>query len=150
VSSYGFLFTINTIMIIIIEIPLNSAMANWSYRRTLVLGSILFGAGFGALALARTFIEVALTVMIWTFGEMILFPGMSALVSELAPEGRKGEYMGLYMMTFSVAFMLGPWLGTLAFEKYGATIFWTGNLIVGILSAVLFTLTKKNGKGKPA
>jgi MFS family permease len=147
-SAYGFLFTINTLLIIAIEIPLNSAMGSWSHRKSMILGSILFGVGFGALSVARTFAVVAVTVVIWTFGEMILFPSMSAFVSDLAPEGRRGEYMGLYMMTFSFAFMLGPWLGTLAYQKYGAIIFWTGTLCVGIISAGLLASIKQNGKGK--
>ena len=31
------------------------------------------------------------TVVIWTFGEMILFPSTAAYVSELAPASRRGE-----------------------------------------------------------
>lgn len=49
-SAYGLLFTINTALIILLEIPLTSAIVHWSYARTMSLGSLGFGVGFGALA----------------------------------------------------------------------------------------------------
>lgn len=119
------------------EIPLNAATSHWPHQRTLALGSLLFGLGFGALAIARTFAEVAVTVAIWTFGEMILLPGMSAYVSQIAPGGRQGEYMGLYMMAFSLTFMVGPWAGMLVLERFGATRLWIAMLGVGMVSALL-------------
>src|SRR2546428_2701271 len=73
-SSFGLLFTINTLLIIILEVPLNLRMAGWPYPRTLALGAFLVGAGFGGMALASGFWSVATTVMIWTFGEMVLLP----------------------------------------------------------------------------
>jgi MFS family permease len=136
-SAYGMLFTLNTLLIIFLEIPLNSATAHWPHRRTLAVGSLLFAIGFGSLALAHTLLQVAATVAIWTFGEMILFPGMSAYISEIAPEGMQGEYMGFYMMALSLAFMAGPWIGTLALEHYGARVLWISTLFVGLVSVVL-------------
>lgn len=49
---FGILFLINTVLIVLLEVPLNLAMAGWSHRSSLVLGCILCGAGFGAMALA--------------------------------------------------------------------------------------------------
>ena len=64
------------------------------------------------------------TVVIWTFGEMILLPASAAYVSDIAPPAQSGAYMGLYTMGFSLAFAIGPWLGTqvmedLALQQYG-------------------------------
>ena len=140
-SAYGALFTINTGMIILLEVPLNAATADWPHRRTLAVGSALFAVGFGALAIADSYLEVAATVVIWTVGEMVLLPGMSAYVAEIAPEGRRGEYMGLYMMAFSAAFMLGPWLGTQLLERFGATVLWTAIFGLGMLSALVLSRT---------
>lgn len=135
-SAYGVLFTINTLMIVALEIPLNSATARWPHRRTLALGSLLFAVGYGALSVAHTYAAIAMTVVIWTFGEMTLFPGITAYVSEIAPQGRSGEYMGLFTMSFSLAFVAGPWLGMLMLEHYGATRLWLAAFVVGMLSVI--------------
>lgn len=137
-SAYGMLFTLNTLMIVLMEIPLNSATAHWPHRRTLVLGSALIATGFGVLAWASTYLAIALSVAIWTFGEMLLFPTMSAYVSEIAPEGRRGEYMGLYSMAFNIAFTGAPWIGTLTLNHYGAMTLWLSMFAIGLSSAFVF------------
>ena len=71
-------------------------------------------------------------------GEMVLFPSMSAYMSEIAPPAQRGEYMGLYTMTFSVAFMIGPWLGTWGLESLGATWFWLATFAAGLVSTLIF------------
>jgi MFS family permease len=140
-SAYGMLFTLSSLMVVTMEIPLNSVMAHWPHRRTFMLGCGLMSLGFGALAVARTHFEVALTVAIWTFGEMILFPAMSAYVSEIAPEGRRGEYMGFYAMGFNFALMAAPGLGTFTLDHYGPTLLWLSMLGIGSVSVVIFGFT---------
>ncbi len=136
-SDYGILFAINTIMIILMEVPLNTGMSHWSHRHALSLGCLLWGVGFGALMFATNMITAALTVAIWTFGEMILFPATAAYVSEVAPAQRRGVYMGIYQMTFSLAFILAPWLGTQMLERFGAAWLWGATFILGCLSAAM-------------
>jgi len=136
---YGILFTLNTAIVILIEVPLNTAMAHWSHRSSLALGAFLVGSGFGAMAFATGFGTAAATVVLWTFGEMILLPGTSAYVAEIAPRGRQGKYLGLYTMTFSVAFAIGPSLGTQILERFGATVLWAAVFAAGCLSAGMMT-----------
>jgi MFS family permease len=136
-ATYGILFAVNTVMIIFLEVPLNTAMANWPHRRALALGALLFGIGFGALALATSVASVAATIVVWTFGEMILLPGASAYVAEIAPTERRGVYMGFFQMTFSLSFAVGPWLGTLVMEHWGASSLWIGTFIAGIISTAM-------------
>lgn len=137
-SVYGLLFTLNTVMIVALEIPLNHWTRHWPYRRTLALGSLLYAAGFGSLAWVSGGWGAAATVAVWTFGEMILFPGLSAYVSEIAPARRRGEYMGLLMMAFSVAFIAGTWGGVLAFDRLGGTALWGACFVLGTASALLY------------
>ncbi|UPT72555.1 MAG: MFS transporter [Elusimicrobiota bacterium] len=118
-SFYGLLFTVNTALIVALEVPLNHATARWSHARTLSLGAALFAAGFGAYGLGTRAAHIMIATVIWTFGEMILMPAMTAYVSEISPEDRRGEYMGLYMTGFSLAFTAGPWAGLYALERWG-------------------------------
>ncbi len=136
-SAYGLLFTINTGLIILLEVPLNLAMAGWRHQRVLALGAFLTGAGFGAMALASSVYGVAATVAVWTFGEMILLPGSSAYAAEIAPDDRRGEYMGLYVMSFSMAFTVGPWLGAEVYERFGGNVLWSAAFLCGCLSAAI-------------
>ena len=136
-AGIGLLFAINTVIIIIVEVPLNMAMANWQHRHALALGALLVGLGFGALMLIDGVTGAALTVVIWTFGEMIFLPASAAYVSDVAPREQAGAYMGLYTMGFSVALAVGPWLGTAIMERYGASAVWMGTFVCGLVTAVM-------------
>jgi len=134
---YGMLFTINTILIVAFEVPLNMATAHWPNTRALVIGCMLFAFGFGSLALVASAAGVIWTVVIWTFGEMMLFPAMSAHMGDIAPENRRGAYMGAYTMALSVAFTLGPWAGVSLLAALGPTVIWLVMFALGALAAAL-------------
>jgi MFS family permease len=150
-SVYGTIFTVNTLLIVALEVPLNMAMEHWTHRRTLMLGAFLYAAGFGSYALVgitpfgRT-AGVFAAVVIWTFGEMILMPGSSAYAAEIAPPERRGEYMGLYTMSFNIAFAVGPWLGASILGKWGATTVWGTAFVSGCISTLLMSRTEQ-GRG---
>ena len=152
-SIYGTVFTLNTLMIVVLELPLNNAMAQWSHRRTLTLGAFLYAIGFGSFALAKGPMGIFAAVVVWTFGEMILMPGSAAYAAEIAPTGRRGEYMGLYTMSFSFAFSLGPWLGAMLLERHGPQALWGTALVSGCVSTLLMSrigLHKSNVRSDPA
>lgn len=136
-AGFGMLLAINTVLIIVIEVPLNSAMANWSNRHAIALGALLVGAGFGALVFGGGVLGVAATVVVWTFGEMILLPASSAYVADIAPPAQSGVYMGLYTMGFSVAFAIGPMLGVQVLERFGSDFVWIGAFCCGCLTTIM-------------
>jgi predicted MFS family arabinose efflux permease len=144
---FGLLLTVNTVLIIFIEVPLNSAIAGWSHRRSLPLGTLLSGGGFALLMLTGGFWTAALTVAVWTLGEIILFPASAAYVADIAPEERRGVYMGLYHSTFSVAFALGPWLGVQVLESFGARALSASCLLCGWLSGFLMLRLRTTSSG---
>lgn len=136
-SGYGLLLAINTLLIVILDLPINAATALWPHRRALLLGSTLVACGFGALAFARTAGAVAATIVVWSFGEIFVFGALNALAVELAPPQRRGEYMGLYQMAFSLAFVVAPALGVLVLERLGPTALWGGCFVAALGSGAI-------------
>ena len=134
---YGALMAINTVLIIFIEVPFTLAISHWSNRLALSLGAFLFAVGFGALVVTKDVWSVGVTIVIWTVGEMILFPAASAYMAEIAPKENRGSYMGLYLMTFSLAFAVAPWLGSAVLGRSGSATLWIATFVVGSLSAVM-------------
>jgi MFS family permease len=142
-SFYGILFAVNTLLIVLLEVPLNLAMERWSHRWTLVLGAALFAIGFGSMAVLHSVPGLLFAAVIWTFGEMIAMPASGAYVADIAPPGRAGQYAGAYAATFSLAILVGPWAGTIALERLGGTLLWSGVFVVGVLGAVVLGFTRE-------
>ncbi len=142
---YGLLFTVNTALIVALEIPLNEVTARWPQRFTLALGAALFAAGFGAYGLCRTPAQILLATAVWTFGEMTLMPAMSAFVAALAPASRQGEYMGLYLMAYAAGFMIAPVAGVSLLERFGPGTLFACCLATGAAAAAVFLLGEPRG-----
>jgi predicted MFS family arabinose efflux permease len=145
-SSYGFIITINTAIILALEVPLNGAMAHWRNGKALSLGALLVAIGFGALAFATGFWSAAAAVVVWTFGEMVLLPSSAACVADLSPQSRRGEYMGLYQASFSLALISGPWLGTKILEVWGSQALWGAAFLVGMIASFVFLIVNAEVK----
>jgi MFS family permease len=135
---YGFLFTINTLMIVFFEILLNVATSEWRSRTSFIIGSILISLGFMGFAWATQAWQVIVLAIIWTLGEMILFPAASAFVADIALEKNRGAYMGLFSMNQNAALLLGLWGGSLALSYFGPQILWIICGFWGLLSLIFF------------
>lgn len=136
-SFYGLLFIINTGLIVAVEVPLNLAMTKWPGWKANALAALLLGAGYGALALVHTPVPIALTVVAWTFGEMIFFPTATAHMAELAPKGKIGEYMGALSAAFSLALIVGPWAGATMLDRWGPVTTWSVMFGCGLAGAII-------------
>jgi MFS family permease len=135
---FGLTFTINTLLIIFFEVPLNLVTSEWPITTTMTLGSLCTAIGFGLFAFTQNFAELAGAVAIWTFGEMLLFPSIAAYISDLAPSHLRGAYMGLFSMTMNGALMLGPLFGSFIMANFGSKELWLLCFLWGLSAAILF------------
>lgn len=142
-SFYGLLFTLNTLMIVFFELPLNVATINWPYRVNFSIGTILISLGFAGLAFSTQAWHVVLITMVWTTGEMLLYPSASSYIADIAPEDRRGSYMSLYSSSSNLGMMLGPWAGAIVMQHCGAYCLWLACGAWGLLSLGFFWQCKK-------
>ncbi len=136
-ATYGLLFAINTGLVILFEVPLNDYLGKFKEGRVLAVGAFLTGLGFGGMAFCTDVFSVAITIVIWTVGEMIILPISVSYVSNIAPDNKRGAYMGFYQMIFNLAFTMGPWLGTIIMETHGSRILWYAIFILGLISTLM-------------
>jgi predicted MFS family arabinose efflux permease len=135
----GLLLGFNAAIIVVFEMVL----VHWAERRdrmTVVgIGALLVCLGFGLMPLGTTLAFAALTIVVWTVGEMLALPLLNVVVAERAGPGNQGRYMGLYTMAFSVAFIIAPAAGTWTYARFGPSILWVaiGGLGLPLLVASL-------------
>jgi len=129
----GLLLAINTLVICLFEMVLVHSLRDREPLRVAGLGCFLFCAGFSLLPLGSSFSFVAATVLVWTIGEMLSIPFISGWVGNRAGGENVGGYMGLFSLSFSMALVLGPPVGTWVYQRYGSTTLFYGCGLVGLL-----------------
>ena len=135
-ADYGLLISLNGLAIVLLELPLVAITQRFPYRPVLTLGSLLVGLGFALNAFANDLPELALTVLIWTLGEIVYAPVASAYVADIAPEHMRGRYQGAWGLTWGLAYVFAPALGAAIFA-WSADGLWLICGVLGVASALL-------------
>ncbi|MFK0194160.1 MDR family MFS transporter [Kitasatospora sp. NPDC090308] len=138
-ARFGLVISLNGVLIVLLQLPLTRLMEGRDRTALLVAGALLTGWGFGLTALAGSSAALyALTVAIWTIGEIVTAPTMMALVAEHSPARARGRYQGVYSLSWSLASFAGPLGGGLLLQYAGSWALWGGCAAAGTLAAVAF------------
>ncbi|GHH87464.1 MFS transporter [Streptomyces sulfonofaciens] len=140
-SDYGLVMALNGILIVVLQMPVARLLRNRSKAPLLVVGVLLIGGGFGLTGLAGSVaVFYALTVVIWTFGEMVYAPTVSAAVADAGPEQARGRYQGVFGFGTSAASFVAPLANGQVLQHFGPSALWAGCAVLGAVTAVGFHL----------
>src|SRR3954462_15272505 len=114
----GTMWLANTILIVVIQLPVSKALEGRRRMRALALMSLLFaaaalvvlGGGIWFTGTAAALIFVAAT-LVFGLGEVLQGPTQAPLVADLAPDHLRGRYFALGSMSWSAGSILGPAIG---------------------------------------
>jgi MFS family permease len=134
-QGFGFALAVNGVVIALLQPVAGRVLPRFEPARALCIACVLVAAGYGAYALCRNVPEYALATGVWTLGEILYFPVVSALVASLAPPGLQGRYQGLFSMSFGIGMTLAPLTGPILMEHFGAPVLWRSCFGVGLLVA---------------
>ncbi|MFC4030212.1 MDR family MFS transporter [Streptomyces polygonati] len=128
---FGLVAAINGVVIVLLQIPVTRALRGHGSGALLAAGSCLLAWGFGLTVFAGTVGFYALTVFVWTLGEIVHAPAAMSVVASLAPATARGRYQGMYTLSWSAAAFAGPLAGGLTLDHLGRGALWTGCAAVG-------------------
>jgi predicted MFS family arabinose efflux permease len=133
----GYLFTLNGLMVVFLQVPIAHRMQRWGIGRCAGIGVFLNGAGYCVLNFGTGPLWGVLMMIAITFGELLLSPSLAQLVM-LRSEGRqRGRYMGLYSAVWSGRTLYAPAVGTWLYASAGGAALWW---ICGLASIVALAL----------
>ncbi|TPQ22203.1 MDR family MFS transporter [Streptomyces sporangiiformans] len=135
-ADYGMAIAVNGVLIVALQIPVTRFIEHQDPRRLLVVSSLLAGYGFGLTAFAGSVGVFALTVCVWTLGEVINAPTQTGLVVRLSPLHGRGRYQGMYMLSWAVAGLVAPLMAGFVIDRYGAEWLWGLCAVVGTGAAL--------------
>ena len=138
----GAVFTINTVMIGLGQGLVVNAMTGRVRANIVTLGCLLSATSYVILWAAGWTSEsigvvVALVAaIVYTGGELVAGPVLTALSTDAAPMHLRGRYVSLYQMSWTVAMTVAPVTLTWLLEE-GAGALWGGLIGVALLGVVL-------------
>jgi MFS family permease len=146
----GPLFAVNTVLIVLFQMVLTHGVERFPRGRVAAVGVAFLGLGFGIMPFGRGWLYGAMTVAVWTIGEMLFIPTATTLISLRASEENQGRYQSLLSVAFGLGFIAGPALGTRVYERFGGTAVWLGTAALAAVVAPVFLLAGRrsaNGTG---
>ncbi|EDY53764.1 MULTISPECIES: MFS transporter [Streptomyces] len=149
-ADYGLAIALNGVLIVALQIPVTRFIQDRDPQRLLVVSSLLAGYGFGLTAFAGSVGLFALTVCVWTLGEMINAPTQTGLVVRLSPAHGRGRYQGMYTLSWSVAALVAPLMSGFVIDRFGAPWLWGLCAVVGTVAAVGYAALMRRLSGETA
>ncbi len=139
---YGVLMMISGLLIIVFQYPIGQRIERFGLRKALIVGSILFGAGFLSLTWMTNFISGLGSIIVISAGEMLFVPTALAVVGKMSRAEDLGKNMGFYGLAATLGDSIGPLMGGALLDAFPRSAFWVWGPIglAGLLAALGFTV----------
>ncbi|WP_350274519.1 MFS transporter [Kribbella sp. HUAS MG21] len=133
---FGLLIGLNGLLVLALELPLTGLVARYRAEHVLAVGNLFIGFGLASTGLVAGMPLLAVTVVLWTFGEMATSSVAAAYLGSLAPPRLAGRYQGLYGVAYTIGSGAGPLLGGAAYA-FRPWLLWVVVAAAGLLAAQL-------------
>ena len=131
-SGIGIVFFVNTVLIVLAQLPLAKALEGRRRMRAMALSAAIFAVTSAAVLAVGNWLDagnaiVALcgVIVLFSFAECLHGAVQNPLIADMAPEHLLGRYMALRTIAWQVGFMAGPALGSLLLA-HSPTGLWLG------------------------
>jgi MFS family permease len=130
-AAYGLVYAVNPIVVICVQPFTLRLLVSWPRVRVYAGSIAVLGIGFGLTAFANAVWAYALTVLVWTLGEIGFNAVAPSIVADIAPEAHRGRYNGLIGLAYGTGAFLGPLIGTHALAV-SENLLWSGCAVAGV------------------
>ncbi|KUJ65635.1 arabinose transporter permease [Streptomyces albus subsp. albus] len=143
----GLLFTLSALTIISAQPVLRQRhLAALSAPAALALGYLLVSAGLLGYATAHTLPAHVLATVVWSAGDLLVLARAYARVADLAPPEATGRYLAVYGISWGIATVAAPLVGTQILRHAGPTALWASMAALCLLLAACQPLTRAGAR----
>ncbi len=139
-SQYGLLLTINGLFVVLFQYPVALVTGRLRKANVLVFGSLLYVIGWLYMGWTGSFGWAVTAMIIVTMGEITFSPVATAVVGELAPEDKRGRYMGFFGWSETIGMSVAPLVGGILLDTFTDTpnLVWVPIAAFGFIAAAGF------------
>ncbi len=144
-AEVGTLYTLNGILVVLLQLPAVHAILRLGTWRALMLGALGYAAGYAAIGLAVGHRSLLVCIAAITLAEIISSPAQQATITSLAPGDRVGAYTGLYGLCQVVAQSSGPLIGAALLAALPSRAAWFVLALFGVGAALGYRQLRRLG-----
>ena len=143
-SLYGWIPTTNALMCVFIQVLVTQGTRRLPRLTVSTLGMLIYAIGVGSIALMSHFWGFWLSMVVITFGELLLIPTITTVVANYAPIEQRGRYMSVYWFGWGLARVFSPLIGGFLNDSLSPRSIWIGGLVIGLSSTVGLLLFQRS------
>lgn len=134
----GILFTVSALTIV-----LGQPLLRWGRLRdrtgfeAMAIGYAVLAVGLAATGVARNLGAFVAATVVWSIADLILTGHSWSVVSELAPETARARYLAVFGLSWGIAAVVAPILGTQLLAHGGPVVLWS--TCAGVAAALAAT-----------
>jgi hypothetical protein len=137
----GALFTMNTLIVIAVQIPIAGRVNRGNLGRLMALGALFWTAAFGLMLLTPRFglLGAVAAFLAFTFGELLFMPASSVIPVRLAPLHLRGRYFALLSIAWGGSWAIASFIAGIALDMPQPAILWplmATVMVVGAFAAL--------------
>lgn len=133
-AQIGVMTALNGLVVFLVEMPLVFRLEGRKTPFTYVrIGLVLYGLAYLSLILPGAYLPALAYLIIISFGEIFVMPFSFNYMLSRSAGANQGKYMAFYTMTWSVANIIAPLLGTQVIDAWGFGALW---VLLGVLAAM--------------
>lgn len=141
----GALMAMNGCLIALTEMPIVYVLEKKNINLQLAaFGSLLIGASYFVLGFSSWWVVAVISMLLVTAGEIFQMPFSNAFALNRPRKENRGQYMALYGIAYSGAFIVAPILGTHLIEYFGWEAMWFSISVFGLIGAIGLWFLGKN------
>lgn len=140
----GLLLGLNGLLIFFWEMPLIKFMESRKHSAIgyVILGTLLTGLSFLAINLTDWVGILVIGMLLVTIGEMIGFPFSNTFALGRSDGRKRGSYMALYSIAFSISHIFGHTSGMQLIDNFGFEFTWYAMLALALFASILLYILK--------
>ncbi|MFF2886197.1 MDR family MFS transporter [Paenibacillus sp. NPDC057967] len=139
VTLFAWMMSINAVVVIAFQLPFSKWAEKKSPMTAITVGSISYAIGHIGFAFSDSWWMLIVSMIIFTWGEILTFPAGAIIIDRLAPDKMRGTYFGAQTFT-NLGHFLGPWLGGMLLQGYGGQSLFITVAVVSIVSVWFYRL----------
>jgi MFS family permease len=132
-QGYGILMSLNATIVVILQFWFTRRLKRFAPMLLMAVGTILYMIGLTMYGIVAVYALFVAAMVIITFGEMIIMPQGQTLAANFAPEDKRGRYLALFGLSWTIAGAVGPTAAGLIMDNYNPDWVWYA---AGIISAI--------------